>query len=89
MMGEIRENKRIYPVKAGTAITGRMRDISYGGAGSCHHKNGREIHLMGEQSAATIREREREIHLMREQVAATMSEREEIHHGGAGNCHHE
>jgi hypothetical protein len=61
MMGEIRGNKRTYPVEAGTAITGRMGDTSYGGAESCHHKREREIHLMGEQVAATISERE-EIH---------------------------
>jgi hypothetical protein len=68
---KIEENERTYPVKAGTAITGRMRDTSYGGAESCHHKREREIHLMGEQ------------------VTTTISEREEIHHEGAGNCHHE
>jgi hypothetical protein len=39
---EIEENKRIYPVEAGTAIIGR-----------------REIHLIKEQRAATIRKRER------------------------------
>jgi hypothetical protein len=61
MMGEIRGNKRIYPVEAGTATIGRIRDTLYGGAESCHHKREREIHLMGEQVTTTISERE-EIH---------------------------
>jgi len=59
---EIGENERTYPVEAGTATTGRMRDTSYGGAESCHHKREREIHLMGEQVTATISEREEIYH---------------------------
>jgi hypothetical protein len=59
---EIGENERTYPVEAGTAIIGRMRDTSYGGAESCHHKKEREIHLMREQVAATISEREEIYH---------------------------
>jgi hypothetical protein len=60
-LGEIGENRRTYSVEAGTATTGRMRDTPYGGAESYHHKREREIHLMGEQVAATMSERE-EIH---------------------------
>jgi hypothetical protein len=60
-MGEIKENKKTYSVKAGTAITGKIRDTSYEGAESCHHKKEREIHFMGEQVAAIINKRE-EIH---------------------------
>jgi hypothetical protein len=61
-LGEIEENKRTYPVEAGTATTGGMRDTPYGGAESCHHKREREIHLMREQVAATISEREEIYH---------------------------
>jgi hypothetical protein len=38
-MKEIKENKKIYSVKAGTIIISRIRDVFYKGAGSCHHKN--------------------------------------------------
>jgi hypothetical protein len=58
-MGEIRGNKRTYPVEAGTAIIGKIRDISYGGAESYHHKREREIHLIKEQVAATISKKEK------------------------------
>jgi hypothetical protein len=69
-LGEIGENKRIYPVGAGTATTGRIRDTSYGGAGSCHHKIEEEIYPMGEQVATTIGRRE--IHRIGEQSAITI-----------------
>jgi hypothetical protein len=59
MIGEIKGNKRTYPVKVGTAITGKIRDTSYRGAESYHHKREREIHLIREQVAATISEREK------------------------------
>jgi hypothetical protein len=58
-MREIKENKRIYLIKADTATTGKIKEIFYGGAESCHHKKEREIHLIKEQVAAIISEREK------------------------------
>jgi hypothetical protein len=45
---EIKENKKIYFVKTGTAIISKIKDTPYKGAESYHYKKEREIHLIRE-----------------------------------------
>jgi hypothetical protein len=58
-MEEIKENKKTYFIKAGTAIIGKIKDTFYEEIKSYYYKREREIYFIREQVAAIINKKEK------------------------------